>query len=165
MLRRELDLDLREFARDYLDTEAVGAACRSCPRYGATWACRPFDFDVSDLLGRYSRLRLFACTFEPGGADVSFESLRPVRDALNAEILALEQSEGGFATYFGGSCTLCRECTRPLGLPCRHPEKMRPSLEALGFDLCRALEDKFHIRLDWSPSPREITLVAALLHN
>ncbi len=165
MERCEIDLDLHDFVRRYLDPSAVGDACRACPRYAATWACPPFSFDVDKLLARFSRLRLFACTFPAGESGASFESLRTVRDTLNAEILALERTMGGLATYFGGSCTLCPECTRPAGQPCRHSARMRPSLEALGFDLCRALEDLFQIRLDWSPAPKTVTLTAALLHD
>ncbi len=38
----------------------------------------------------------------------------------------------------GGSCFLCSECTEP-NEACRHPDKARPSMEALGIDVFATL--------------------------
>jgi len=40
----------------------------------------------------------------------------------------------------GGSCFLCSECTAA-DEPCRHPEKARPSMEALGIDVFATLKN------------------------
>ena len=40
----------------------------------------------------------------------------------------------------GGPCMLCDECT-DLDEPCRHPEKARPSMEALGIDVFATLKN------------------------
>ncbi|RJP68586.1 MAG: DUF2284 domain-containing protein [Candidatus Abyssobacteria bacterium SURF_17] len=40
----------------------------------------------------------------------------------------------------GGPCPLCPECTDP-DEPCRHPEKARPSMEALGIDVFATLKN------------------------
>jgi len=40
----------------------------------------------------------------------------------------------------GGPCMLCDECTDP-DEPCRHPDKARPSMEALGIDVFATLRN------------------------
>jgi predicted metal-binding protein len=40
----------------------------------------------------------------------------------------------------GGPCPLCKECTNP-DESCRHPEKARPSMEALGIDVFATLKN------------------------
>ena len=44
---------------------------------------------------------------------------------------------GGRSFAYVGSCLYCPDgtCTRPEGNPCRHPELVRPSLEACGLSL------------------------------
>ena len=76
--------------------------------------------------------------------------------------------------FFAGTCMLCGDpcypddalseqevlsgsgetcwrdgCTRRRGLPCRHPGKVRPSLEAFGFDLVNTARELFGIELQW----------------
>ena len=58
--------------------------------------------------------------------------------------------------------------TRPLGLPCRHPELVRPSLEAYGFDISRTTNELFGIELLWGKDgmlPKYLTLVCGFFHN
>ena len=53
-------------------------------------------------------------------------------------------------------------------IPCRHPERVRPSLEACGFDLCRTTESLMGIPLRWSTDgrlPEYLTLVSGFFHN
>ena len=51
------------------------------------------------------------------------------------------------------------------GRPCRHPESIRPSLEAMGFDIARTAADIFNTPLQWSRNgqlPKYLTLISAL---
>jgi predicted metal-binding protein len=56
----------------------------------------------------------------------------------------------------GGNCELCRICTVVEGKPCRHPERARTSLEAIGVDVVGLLErlgldGRFHSdRITWT---------------
>lgn len=56
----------------------------------------------------------------------------------------------------GGNCELCRVCTAVEDKPCRHPEKARTSLEAIGIDVVGLLEGlgldgRFHSdRITWT---------------
>ncbi len=70
-----------------------------------------------------------------------FCTLRDTQNRLNEIIIQLESlciAEGyTFAAGLGaGICFLCEECVgTQSGLPCRHPFKARPSMEALGIDV------------------------------
>lgn len=48
-----------------------------------------------------------------------------------------------------GACRLCKPCKRKQKLPCKHPDKMRFSLEALGVDCNKLSQDLFNINLLW----------------
>lgn len=72
--------------------------------------------------------------------------------------------------FHGGTCIHCPEgsCTRPEGRPCRHPELVRPSLEACGFDVARTASELFGIELKWGSGgrmPEYLTLVCGFFHD
>ncbi|MBR5807373.1 MAG: hypothetical protein IKY24_01995 [Alistipes sp.] len=59
-------------------------------------------------------------------------------------------------------------CTRLNGKPCCHPELVRPSLEAYGFDLTKTLSELFDIELKWSVDntlPEYLVIVCGLFYN
>ena len=52
------------------------------------------------------------------------------------ESLCLEQGHHFAAGLIGGACPLCDECVGVASrLPCRHPFRARPSMEAMGIDV------------------------------
>ena len=124
----------------YRDARRFAACCRACPNYGRSWACPPFDFDMEDYLSGY-------------------------RTAL-----IIASKDGGRAFAYAGTCLYCPEgsCTRLEGKACRHPEWVRPSLEACGFDLSRTVEELMGIPLRWGEGdrmPEYLTLVSGFFHN
>lgn len=60
----------------------------------------------------------------------------------------------------GGSCQLCRTCAAVEEKPCRHPEKARTSLEALGIDVI-GLQQK--LGLDATFHPDRVTWTGCIL--
>ena len=57
---------------------------------------------------------------------------------------------------------------RPEAKPCRHPELVRPSLEACGFDIAHTTSELFGIELKWGTDgslPEYLTLVCGFFHN
>lgn len=82
----------------------------------------------------------------------------------------MERLYGGRSFAYVGTCLHCPEgsCTRPAGKPCRHPDKVRPSLEACGFDIARTTSELFGIDLKWGSEgriPEYLTLVCGFFHN
>lgn len=163
-----------ELMERFRNVERFIAFCRECPNYGRSWACPPFEFDADAYLSRWRYARVIATRITPvaEGLPVSEASrfIRGERLRLDNELLVSEAGTGGRAFSFVGSCLYCHdnECTRPCGLPCRHPERIRPSLEAFGFDIAAITEELFSFRLLWPCNgqlPSYLTIVTALFHD
>ena len=93
----------------------------------------------------------------------------PARTAA-ARTLEMERQYGGRSFAYVGTCIHCPEgsCTRPEGRPCRHPELVRPSLEACGFDVARTASELFGIEMKWGSGgrmPEYLTLVCGFFHD
>ncbi|MCM1440182.1 MAG: DUF2284 domain-containing protein [Roseburia sp.] len=145
--------------------------CSKCPNYGRRWGCPPFDSPLDP--GKYTHSFILAAKITPLESGLPLgraqEILRPVRAAMEKELLELESAHGGLAFGFAGGCDRCgdRGCTRTQGLPCRHPESVRPSLEAVGFDISRTVADLFGIEIVWGSNhtlPPYLTLVSGWWH-
>lgn len=169
-----VSLPAAEYIAVYRDARRFGACCRACPNYGRSWACPPFDFDMDDYLSGYRTALIIATKITPVSRDLPLSEaerlLRPERQWHERLLLDLEARYGGRAFAYTGTCLYCPKgsCTRPEGLPCRHPERVRPSLEACGFDLCRTTESLMGIPLRWSTDgrlPEYLTLVGGFFHN
>lgn len=58
-------------------------------------------------------------------------------------------------------------CTRREGLPCRYPDKVRPSLESMGFDIGKTAKELFGLELKWASYgmlPEYYVLVGAVMY-
>lgn len=154
------ETDARDYLSRFRDVPRFEELCKACPVYGTTWACPPLPPEVETVLTRSSRVLLRAVRVKPSvphqPASEAEAYFAAARIRLQKELLALEQTTGGRAFTGIGGCRICEEgCTRPEGEPCRHPELLRPSLEALGFDIERTLGELLGVRLLW---PAEDTL-------
>ena len=165
-------------AADYIarfrDAERFAGCCRACGNYGRSWGCPPFDYEVAELLGRYREVWIVATKITPAVEGlplaVSQELIRPERIRLEGRLRELGRRYGGRSCAYVGECLYCPPgtCSRPEGKPCRHPELVRPSLEAYGFDIGRTLAELFGIELKWGRDgrmPEYLTLVCGFFHN
>lgn len=167
--------DLPTMMARHLHRERFMACCRQCSSFGATWACPPLNFDAEARMGRYRFITLLIVRAEgrlPAvGSEVNpkSEALAPMVSDLRRKVLELERLVGGMALMPLGRCDICDQpCTRPQGLPCRHPDVVRPAPEAVGLDVGGLTRDMAGIAIEWGKGgrmPSTITLVAALLHN
>lgn len=111
------------------------------------------------------------CSYRKGiPIDKSQELIRPERIRIEKELLKLELRFGGRAFAYVGKCLYCpdSECARKCNRPCLHPDKVRPSLEAFGFDIAHTLSELFGIELLWGKNdilPEYLVLVSGLFHN
>jgi len=102
--------------------------------------------------------------------EMTQEFIRPERVRIEKGLLEMERKYGGRGFAYVGKCLYCSgsECTRKRNRPCLHPDKVRPSLEAFGFDIGRTLSELFGIRLLWGKDgilPEYLMLVSGLFHN
>ena len=149
-----VELPAADYVARFRDAQRIAEYCRACPSYGSSWGCPPFGFSVEEYLSGYATALVVATKIVP-------------------EQEGLPLSEAGrlmrsFA--YVGTCLHCPEgsCTRPDGNPCRHPDRVRPSLEACGFDVGRTARELFGIELKWGVEgrmPEYLTLVCGFFHN
>lgn len=149
------------FFRDCVDIPRFAQCCQACPNHEKLWCCPPFVFSPDQLWREYNTL-LLQCRVIPVPQELqaqvlsqqainetSRSLLRPQKQAMLQEMLTLEQQFPGSMALDAGSCDRCAVCTRPDGLPCRHPESLRYSVEALGGDVCKALKLYFDKEILW----------------
>lgn len=131
-----------------------------------------------------------------GIADIAIEKrmklLEHTRVVMDRKLLEKEAQLHGRA-FFAGTCLLCGRgaaatdggadvrggmfagqgaeqgggCTRREGLPCRHPDKVRPSLESMGFDIGKTAKELFGLELKWASDgmlPEYYVLVGAVMY-
>ncbi len=163
-----------DYIARYRDAERFAACCRACGNYNRSWCCPPFDFDVEQRLRGYENLLLIATVIIPDQQGLPLAESRtllcPERLRLDRRLHLLEQQHQALAASYVGSCLYCPEgsCTRPSGGECRHPELVRPSLEAYGFDIGRTTSELFDLELRWGSEgrmPERFVLVCGLFHN
>ena len=171
------ELPLADFRARYQDRARFLPYCRACPNYQTVWSCPPFSFDVDEYLAPFRRVRVVCMKIHLASAlieaadtpekvkDTGWRIVVYVKKRIEARLRAEEQKTPGSRALSSGGCNLCANCTRTAGAPCRAPERMRYSLDALGFDLSAITEDLFGIRILWCRDrlPAYFTLIHALL--
>lgn len=175
-------IGMDEYIRHFRDAERVAGYCRECSNYGNRWGCPPFDYSVENELYRYREVLILAARICPEEKQLpladGMRCLWPVRLEMEKMVRGLESVLDGRAMGLAGQCTYCGSqpemhpsdtpCTKPQGLPCRHPELVRPSLEAWGFDISKTTEELMHVPILWSTdglTPDYFTLVCGFFHN
>lgn len=175
---KEVTIAADEFIRRYRDVERIGAYCLQCPGYGTSWGCPPFDFDPHTVSYGFKTVRLMGTTIEFDevtrascksaelSAAMGREAMNEVWKTLLPRLYEMERETPG-SRCFTFRCVLCPEgCTRPEGKPCRHPERLRHSLESVGFDIVAMTRELLGIDLEWSTDgtlPKHLSLVTALM--
>ncbi|MBQ9644926.1 MAG: DUF2284 domain-containing protein [Prevotella sp.] len=168
-----VETDVKSYVDGYRDAERFLDCCRQCRAYGHRHGCPPFDYDPIDVISRYEHLRIIGAKIMVDDRSLPLSEVNslmaPVAIELNTELLQMEAETGGVACGFAGTCPYCNgaPCTRLRGKPCRHPDKVRPSLEAWGFDIGKTAQQLLGIELKWGTdgrAPEYLTLVCGLFY-
>lgn len=170
-VRYATTLPTRNLMAQFLTPSQCAQACAQCPNYGSCWSCPPFNTNPLDRIARYENALVLAVKILPETSLLAQAShiLHAHRIEIQNQVLALERLTGGFALGFAGKCPCCHEqgCTRPQGMPCRHPEQVRPSLEAVGFDVTAITRQLFGLPILWGlqgQMPPYLVLATALFY-
>lgn len=167
--RAEASVPVAEYLEKCVDVEKFLGFCRQCENFDKRWSCPSFDFAPLEVWRRFKTLRLRAAALTPlPGAALAdlMAGLWQEKEKMLAELWAAEEHRPGSLALSAGSCKLCAQCTRPQGLPCRQPERMRYSIEALGGDVGKTAELYFQKPLQWikdGEMPEYLTLIGGLL--
>ena len=164
-------LTMEEFSRRFRLDIPVEQLCGACPNYGRRWACPPLS--DADCITHFATIEVWLVQITPVQADLPLSEAYPIiarqREALEPIMLAREAEVNGRAALFTGLCPHCpnQQCARISREPCRHPELVRPSLEALGFNLGEVTRQLFNIDMLWGRHgrlPQYLTLVGAVCY-
>lgn len=80
---------------------------------------------------------------------IAMYAFNHIKDDVTEKLLALENKQVSISLP-PGSCTRCKSCMKERNTSCAHPEKLRYSLEALGFLVSAIYEDYFETELEFS---------------
>jgi len=136
-----LDLVARPEVRDM-------CAADKCHSYGKSWACPPGCGEIEDsneTFKRYERGIVFqtvANMEDEFDFETTMQAARDHRERFNTLIEKVRESglSRDIVLLVGaGSCTICPECSYP-DAPCRFPDKIFPSMEALGLMVSEVCE-------------------------
>lgn len=179
--RYEAEIAVDKYFRKYVDIEQFAEKCSECPKQNAYWCCPEFDFDVEQYWKKYNDLFLLALKIKPDdkyrglrfeGEELDRilkETLNKGKELLSGEMAVWEKKMPGSVALSAGSCILCDEpCAREAGEPCRHPEDMRYSMEALGANVGKTVSELMGLELQWVEEgkiPEYFILVSGLLYN
>ena len=163
-------IPLEAYLRDCVDVPRFLEQCQRCPNYDTRWSCPSFSFDPMEIWRKYDTLRIVGSVlvFHPDcGTKEGLDALKEEKNALMTELLAMEQSRPGSLALSAGTCELCPEgCSKPSGTPCRKPEQMRYSIEALGGNVSLTAERYLDTPLLWMNGhelPKYLALIGGLL--
>lgn len=168
------DIETGEYIAGYRDEQRFIELCKECPNFGNSWGCPPFDYDTEEFLRQFKFAHILATKVIPKEKNIPFcksgELIYPERVRIESKMLELERKYDGRAFSYVGSCLHCggAECRRKFKKPCLHPDKVRPSLEAYGFDIGKTLSELFGIQLIWGKDgilPDYLVIVSAIFHN
>lgn len=157
-----------EYITNYLDVSLCDKACRSCPNYGKTWGCPPYKEDRLIRDGTIE-LTMYVVTVGRGLSDDEVGPLMlELKKELTPALIKRESEVGGQGYGLAGGCGMCEQgCSREFGGACRHPDMVRPSLEAVGFNLVKTSEEIFGRKMEWSESgraPWSLTLIVGVVY-
>ena len=167
------EIEAKSYIEGFRRTDYFLEFCRQCKNYGRRYGCPPFDEKTLSLVDDYEKVRIMGIKIIPYNKLLPLiatnDLMEPVITEMNEKLLELEQSTGGYAFGFVGSCPYCGglPCARITGKPCRHPDKVRPSLEAFGFDMSKTAKDLLGLEIKWSQGglvPEYLTLVCGLFY-
>lgn len=179
-------ISVEKYISQYRDSDKFIVFCKECNKYNNCWACPPYDFDTDQYISRYKNAYIIGtkltpsqniisvCTDAEKSKSAGAEIIAAARRELDVSLLLLESHFPDSKAFFAGTCHLCNtmnntmDCTRISGKPCRYPEKIRHSLESLGFDIGKTTEKLLNIELKWSSDgslPEYLALVSALFTN
>jgi len=154
-----------------IDREKYLNICqKNCNYYGKNYSCPPYAPKLSDYSKEYTKLFVVMFRIKMSQIDIedNFERLKTSNNILRQEIEGLMRKlESCNKSKFlsSGPCKLCSRCLAVIDKPCRYPEKMRYSLEALGVDCAHLIQKVFNKKMEWFENgvlPKRTSVIAAI---
>ena len=150
------------------DPVRIQGYCQGCEKSGQFWSCPPFETPALERFPAWTH-GVLVCqkTWLAEGTtkELLIERFLETRARFGAMMTGLERRQAGTIALIAGHCSGCGTCTRAEGKACRTPERLRYSLEAVGFDVTGLAEGLAGQKLHWPKSglPDYLMTVGTLL--
>jgi len=166
----EIRLSVPDLISRYHRPEHLLPLCKACENYGKNYACPPAEFDLQEMMQKYSHIRLFAAKLHLEVPVNKSEIEAIFVDAMfqfNKRLFEKEAEMAGSLAAVPGSCWLCSECARIQGVPCRYPEKLRMSLDAFSLEIALMAKELFQLEIQWynEKQPDYLSMIGGILIN
>lgn len=168
-----------EYIADYRDADRFIAYCKECERYDRYWSCPPFHFDTLEYISVYKTAFIIGTQIVPDtfamkdssqNKEAVYRMIEEVRSVLDPKLLNMETLLSDSRAFFAGTCHICpaEKCERIFGRPCIAPGRMRPTLEAFGFDIGKTTSQLLGMEMKWGKNgtlPEYFILVSGFFTN
>ena len=174
-----IEIDVIDYINNYRNKDRFIIYCKKCENYNTNWYCPPFNFNIEDYISGYEKARIIGskikldkelikqCQSNKMYTQTLSRIIKSVRLDLDKDLLDAENKYFKAKAFFAGKCYKCHpsKCKRIKGDPCIAPDQLRPSLESMGFDICKTTTELLNIEIKWGKSyvlPEYLTLISGL---
>lgn len=157
-------IDMEQLMKYYKPDE-VFSYCSSCPNHGKIWSCPPHKIDIEKYLSPYeqawiikAKINLELENIDKEKTNIEYSKnlehqtkivFSKARREFGDKLFELEKENPKSTILLAGNCYQCKECTKKQGKPCRYPDKLRYSLESIGFLVSDIVEDILKDKIEW----------------
>lgn len=164
------EVPVQEFIEQCVDVARFEQLCKQCGNYDKRWSCPSFAFDPMEIWNSYRSVRLYMrllrSTEVGQPMESALEALMTEKKKYFSLLMTWEKENPDSRMLSAGACDLCDICAKEKGEPCRHPESLRYSIEALGGDVEKCAQLYFNTPILWGKdgmAPAYYVLVGGLL--
>lgn len=157
----------------YSDYNRWAECCKTgCKNYANKWSCPPFSPSYTDVYKNEKYLYIFVLCMNLDQfihIKNSYLKLKAANVMMKSRIDKFLRARAIYGQVIStGSCRLCKICNLKINEPCKHPNRMAFSFEALGIDVSAMTMELCQHKLLWYSKgnpPTYTTVVAGLLTN
>lgn len=177
----EISVSVEEYLENCVAVDEFLEFCKECPGFNNSWACPPFAFDAESYWKSYQTLKLFAVKlifpkilhqkeipFDERQKQME-DMIGQEKKKLTEQLFRMEKQIEGSVALSAGSCQFCENgCAKREGRPCRYPEQLRYSIEALGGNVGLTARKYFKQEPEWIEEgelPHTFLLICGLLEG
>ena len=135
-----------------LDKPLFCNMCKECRNYNKKYSCPIYAPDFNKLSNKEGILVVIFLCKTANLKSSEYNKVRLANSIMKSRMeKIMRHLEEKFNTKFlgTGACRLCKPCKLTLNQPCKHPDKLRFSLEAVGVDCNNLSTSLFNKPLLW----------------
>lgn len=136
--------------KNYMNFDYFTNLCKTgCNYYNKSYTCPPNSPTFTDYTKNYNFSLIILMYTEINEENSIKDIHKDLRCILSEILIPLEKNLNGLLTD-GGRCLYCNECSYIYNLPCKYPDKIRFSMEAMGIDLDKMSKEILNHTISWN---------------